>query len=343
MFVIYERTIFTNMKGDILYTVIQKLNEIPGVNVNILTGNGKANARLPDGKIQVRRNNYQKDWYVEIKTQLTPAMLPGLLDRLQDLVPKIVVADYITPKAKNLLKEKNIAYADTAGNIFLADDQLYIFTENNKTERKEIITGSRAFTKTGLKVLFLLLQHPEYVNEPYRFIAERAGTGLDTINKVFKALQKDKYIIPLTDREFRWNKRQELLTSWAEAYQKNLKPKLRQKRYRALVKDQNWKELSLPEETCWGGANAGDLLTGYLIADRWTLYTKQDFMTIMKAFKWIPDPNGDITLMEMFWNEKEEEKHVPPMLAYADLTEQDDPRYIETAKMIYEKYLKDNL
>lgn len=331
------------MKEDLIDTVVQKLNEIPGINVNILTENGKVDGRLTDGKIQICRNHYQKDWYVEIKNQLTPAMLPGLLDRLKDMVPKIMVADYITPKAKNLLKEKNIAYADTAGNIFLADDQLYIFIENNKTERKEIVTGSRAFTKTGLKVLFLLLQHPDYINETYRFIAEKAGVGLDTINKVFKALQKEKYLIPLTDKTFKWNKREELLTSWVEAYQKNLKPKLRQKRYRALEKNQNWKKLPLPEDTCWGGANAGDLLTDYLIADNWTLYTKQDFMTIMKAFKWIPDPNGDITLMEKFWNEKEEDKHVPPMLAYADLTEQDDPRYMETAKIIYEKYLKNIL
>lgn len=343
MFVIREQCKLANMKEDVLYTIVRKLNEIPGIHVNILAEEMKTANGMVDGKIQICRNQYQRKWNVEAKAQLLPAMLPGLLDRLSPIDPSIIIADYITPRAKNLLKEKNIAYADTAGNIFLADSQLYIYIENNKAERKEAVTGSRAFTKTGLKVLFLLLQYPEYINETYRFIAEKAGVGLDTINKVFKALQKDKYIIPVTDREFKWNKRKELLVSWVEGYQRTLKPKLRQKTFRALEKNQQWKELLLPEATCWGGANAGDLLTDYLIADHWTLYTAQDFMTIMKAFKWVPDPNGHITVIEKFWHEKGQDKHVPPMIAYADLTEHENPRYMETATIIYEKYLKDLL
>ena len=331
------------MEKDVLYTIVRNFNEIPGIKVKILAEEAQAAKDLHDAKIQLCRNHYQREWYVDVKKQLSPAMLPKLMARLPHAVPAMVVAEYITPKAKKLLKEENIAYADAAGNMFLADDEVYIYVENNKAERKEIITGNRAFTKTGLKVLFLLLQHPEYVNETYRFMAEKAGVGLDTINKVLKALQKEKYLIPVTDKEFKWNRKKELLISWVEAYQKNLKPKLRQKRYKALEKDQNWKELQLPEGTCWGGANAGDLLTHYLIADHWTLYTDQEFMTIMKAFRWIPDPNGDITLIEKFWQGAEKDEHVPPLIAYADMTEDDNPRYMETATIIYEKYLKDTL
>ena len=330
------------MEKDILYTIVRKFNEIPGITMNVLEGEAQAAKGWADG-IQLCRNQHQKEWYVEVKHQLTPAMLPGLLTGLPHAVPVLVVAEYITPTAKKLLKEENIAYVDAAGNMFLADEQLYIFVENNKAERKEVVTGNRAFTKTGLRVLFLLLQHPDYINETYRFIAERTGVGLDTISKVFKALQKEKYLLPLTDKTFRWNKRKELLLQWVEGYQRNMKPKLHQKRYRALEKDQHWKKLNLPEDTFWGGANAGDLLTDYLIADHWTLYTGQDFMTLMKAFKWIPDPEGNITLIEKFWHGEEQGAHVPPLIAYADLTEQDKPRYMETATIIYEKHLKDTL
>lgn len=331
------------MKTDLLHTIVQKLQAVPGISIKILAENVKTDSDKTDGKILISWNQYQRKWCIEAKTQFSPAMLPGLLGRLRDSVPMMVIADYITPQAKNLLKEKNIAYVDAAGNMFLADDQLFIFIENNKAEKKEVVSGSRAFTKTGLKVLFLLLQHPKYVNETYRFIAEKAGVGLDTINKVFKALQKENYLIPIRDKEFKWNKRKDLLISWVEAYQKNLKPKLRQKRYKALAKDQRWKELQLPEGTCWGGANAGEMLTDYLIADHWTLYTDQESMTIMKAFRWVPDPNGYIILIEKFWNQEGQAQHVPPLIAYADLTEEDDPRYMETANIIYEKYFKDIL
>jgi hypothetical protein len=330
------------MEIDLLYTIADKLNELPGIETLVLAEEQPAGGHLLDGIIQIAKAHYQKKWHITVKSQLTPAMLPGLLNRLRDVEePKMVIAEYITPGAKALLKEANIAYADAAGNTYLVDEQLYIYIENNKTVRKEIVTGNRAFTKAGLKVLFLLLQQPDYVNETYRFIAEKTGVGLDTINKVYKALQKEKYLIQVTDRTFKWNKREELLINWVEGYQKNLKPKLRMKTFKALDKHQNWKELHLPDETFWGGTNAGDLLTGYLIADRWTLYTGQDFMTLMKAFKWVPDPEGNISVVEKFWEDDWQEKWVPPIIAYADLTEEDNPRYMETAKMIYEKQLQD--
>ncbi|WP_017733063.1 type IV toxin-antitoxin system AbiEi family antitoxin [Nafulsella turpanensis] len=329
------------MKKGVLYTIVGKLREIPCI--DLVAEEAKIAKGFPDGKIQLNRNHYRKEWYLEVRTQLTPAILPGLLARLPQAVPIMVIAEYITPTARKLLKQENIAYADAAGNIFLVDDEIYVYVENNTAERKETVTGSRAFTKTGLRVLFLLLRHPEYINETYRFIAEKAGAGLDTISKVFKALQKERYLISVTDKAFSLNKRKELLLHWVEGYQRNMKPKLHQKRYKTLEKDQDWKKLSLPEDTCWGGANAGALLTDYLIADQWTLYTGQDFITLMKAFRWVPDPEGHITLIEKFWHGEEQGPHVPPLIAYADLTEQDNPRYMETATIIYEEHLKDTL
>ncbi len=329
------------MERDVIDIVTQKLNEIPEMDFQILTIAERAKGRSIDGKIRVKRNQYQRDWYVEFKTQLTPAMLPGLLSQRQDIKPMIVMAEYITPNAKKILQKENIAYADAAGNIFLADDRLFILIETNKAERKYTTTSNRAFTQAGLKILYVLLQHSEYVNEPYRFTAEKAIVGLDTISKVYKALKKEKYIIPINEKEYKWNKREELLINWIEGYIKNLKPKLRKRTFKALDNNQHWQDIPLPLNTCWGGANAGEILTGNLIADHWTLYTEQDFMTLMKAFKWIPDPNGKITVIEKFWKDDNQDNHVPPLIAYADLIEEDNPRYIETAKIMYEKQLKD--
>lgn len=338
-----EHARFANMDRDLLSAITEKLGNMHGVEIVALPEAAKKNGQQPDTKIRISRGQYQREWLVDCKKQLTPAMLPGLLDRLKDVARKMVMAEYITPKVKHLLREENIAYADAAGNIYVADELLYVFIENNKAEKKDRVSGSRAYTKAGLKLLFLLLEHPEYVNEPYRFLAEKADVGLDTISKVYKALQKEKYLLPIAGKTFKWNNREELLTKWVEGYHKNLKPKLRKRTFKALEKNQNWKELQLPEQTFWGGANAGDLLVDYLIADQWTLYTAQDFMLLMKAFKWIPDPQGPITVIEKFWEHEHQEKWVPPLIAYADLTEEDNPRYLETANMIYEKYLRNSL
>lgn len=328
------------METEILLTVVSKLEKLPGVDIRVLEKSNMPNHLLVDGVVQIRRKGYQRDWYVEVKRELIPATLPRLLQRLQEVKPLLLVSAYITPNAKLLLQQENVAYADAAGNVFIADDQLLLHIETGRTEKVYPAVNNRAFTKTGLKVLYLLLQHPNYINEPYRYIAEKAATGLDTINKVYKALLKEKYILPLNGKKYKWNKREQLLLSWVEGYTKTLKPRLQQRTFRPLEKEKDWKEYMLPAATCWGGANTGDLLTDHLIADKWTVYTKQDYKVLMKELKWIPDPNGNIQVLEKFWEEKCEKNHVPPLIAYADLVDSDDPRYMETAKMIYEKYLQ---
>ncbi|WP_125185171.1 type IV toxin-antitoxin system AbiEi family antitoxin [Botryobacter ruber] len=328
------------MEKEILYTITQKLKGIPGIDEIHLKEGILSNQPLVDGMLQIRRKGYQQDWHVAVKRELTPAMLPQILQRLQEVKPLLLMAAYITPNARQLMQQENVAYADMAGNMYLADDQLLLYIETGRSEKVYQAVNNRAFTKTGLKVVYLLLQHPGYLNETYRFLAEKAETGLDTINKVFKALLQEKYILPLNSKKYKWNKREQLLQDWVNGYAKNLKPKLQQRTFRSLEKMKDWKEYTLPPDTCWGGANAGDLLTNNLIAEYWTVYTRQDYKTLMKELKWIPDPNGNIQVLEKFWEEKCEENHVPPIIAYADLLEGDNPRYMEIAKTIYERYLQ---
>lgn len=57
-------------------------------------------------------------------------------------------------------------------------------------------------------------------------------------------------------------------------------------------------------------------------------------------------PEGDIEVLNTFWHlppDAEEPDLVPPILIYADLLTTLDPRNIETAKMIRDKYINDVL
>jgi hypothetical protein len=69
------------------------------------------------------------------------------------------------------------------------------------------------------------------------------------------------------------------------------------------------------------------------------LYTKETKTELMKKWRLIPDPTGKIQLYEKFWNNKTDQKYAPEILVYADLILTNDPRCMETAKMIYDKYL----
>lgn len=339
------------MEADILHIFIQQLNKLPNISFQLLDTEVWVSSFRIDGLIEIKQGRYCKNWYVEAKKEWTPVILLTWLDRLKNIEPKILVAEYISPKAKQILQAENIAYADTSGNIFLPDDKLYLHIEAHQVKRKKTLTSNRAFTKTGLKVVYYLLQNTQHMNATYRFIADHTKVGLDTISKVFQGLIKQKYLVALNNKEYAWNKRTQLMMKWAEAYTQNLKPKLHQKRYRALDKLQDWQKLKLPANTAWGSANAGEIWSNHLIADKWTLYTKQSFKTISQAFKWIPDPNGNITVIEKFWADTRinqpqfpmpEFNLVSPLIAYADLMASDNPRYLETAKIIYEQRIKEN-
>ncbi len=129
------------------------------------------------------------------------------------------------------------------------------------------------------------------------------------------------------------------------AYEEKLKPHLYVDTFRFLKEEDflNWKQLQLKNgETYWGGEPAGDLLTNYLRPAMFTLYTNETRADLMKNYKLVPDKAGNIKVYKKFWELKEIDKanHVPPLLVYADLINTGDPRNIETAQKIYERFLQ---
>ena len=135
-----------------------------------------------------------------------------------------------------------------------------------------------------------------------------------------------------------------MLDQWVSNYNRNLRPKLRTKRFRWLDKDIDWKEIKLPTGALWAGAYAAEQLTGHIIAENLEIYTRLPFESLMKAIKIIPDNNGDITVTEYFWNDKKEvNSFIESILLYADLLNTHNIRYIETASLIYKNHIHDKL
>jgi len=65
-------------------------------------------------------------------------------------------------------------------------------------------------------------------------------------------------------------------------------------------------------------------------------------MDLIKNYKLMPDTNGPIEVLEMFW-EQEDEKTAPPLLVYTDLMLEGGKRNKETAEKIYHEYIQTNL
>jgi len=330
------------MRDEILKIAIEKINALIGIECKVLKEEVRVMDRLIDAEIVIYQGNLEKKYYAEIKKKIVPDNIPRILEQTNNTKDLIFFADYITPTAKEMLRVNNIPYADTAGNMYLRNQNIYILIQTNKTNRNKLKTNTKAFNKAGLKVIYQFLINPEILNKPYRFIGEKAKVTIATVGVVLKDLLKEKYIIQTNDKVYRFQKRENLFTEWVREYNRNLRPKLKKKRYRWLNKNKNWRKVKLPDKTYWGGANAAEKLTEYLIADKIDIYTDLQFEEVMKELKIIPDNQGDITVTEIFWKNQNAQQ-IDPILIYADLLNQTNTRYLETANIIYTNYVQNKI
>jgi hypothetical protein len=273
----------------------------------------------------------------EIKKEIRKHHIPQLKD-LQDKVgPLMLVAERLYPNIKKALNEAGIDWMDVAGNIHLEEGETLIWIDHHTTtpiQQKK----NRAFTKTGLKVVFLFLDDEAWINKTYREIAEAADVALGNIKYVFDGLKEHELLYAKNKDVLKLKNREKLLDLWTTAFADELKPRIQKGRYNFINKEaeQNWKNLQLGELDHWGGEPAADLLTNDLKPVQYLLYTKKNRVELMKELKLMPDENGKVEIREPYWTVENELPNIAPRLViYTDLMVTGDPRKIKIAEEIY--------
>ncbi len=323
------------MEKDIINTTIENLYRVAGIQAH-----WEQKGPL-DGEINLQVNGIRLNLLAEVKKELREYQLEQIerIHKKHDNL--VIIAEHIFPKLKVHLREIGIAYIETNGNLFIQKKQLFCFIDTQKKHFNRKKETNRAFTKTGLKVLFHFLQKKELVNKTQREIAQTTGVALGNIPQIINGLKKMGYLIPLNGKKNIWENRKELLEMWVNQYAIELKPKLFKNKYH--LRD-NWQNINLNTEiTLWGGEPAADMLTNYLRPEKLTLYTKENNVNLMKNYRLIPDKNGELEVLEMFWNNAELNKTAPPLLIYADLIIEGGKRNIETAQKIYNEFIQPNI
>lgn len=300
-----------------------------------------------DGKINFRIANQNVKFTVLIKNELRNYQLPVIIKDARRIGDLLIVANHLFPKIKETLRENNIGYLETNGNIWMQKEKIFIWNEQQKTTKEPQPIGNRAFTKTGLKVLLHFLLNEEDINLPYREIAAITEVALGHVNYVMTGLQELGYLVKLNKKEFKLTNKKELLEKWMTAYGERLQPTLKVGSFRFLKEEEflDWKKLKLHKNKSWWGAEpAGDILTNYLKPETLTLYTVESRAELIKNYRLVPDEKGNVHVFYKCWNESAiGEKTAPPLLVYADLMNKGGKRSIETAQKIYNEYLQDRL
>lgn len=346
----HERIKKMNMKRDeILEKAIDQFATLTGVGMRILPDkllavNGNIRS---EAAIELTMGQQKTRFWAEVKNEIRETILPHLLKQLQKNPDEwLLVCQYIPKPIKENLKENGINYLETAGNCFIRKDGLFIYINNRTVTPQRQPKEGKLWKQAGLKFLFAILQQPRLLNNPYRAIADITKCALGNIGPFIEELKEEGYVKEGVEngRVFLFLENKELLRNkWIELFNAVLKPKLKLGRFRFIDSRmmQDWQNIAT-DDFYWGGEPAGALLTDFLQPEIFTVYTKKLKTKIMQQLRLVSDTNGNIELMEIFWNIDQfnfQDKIVPPLLAYAELITSLDSRNRETAERIKQIHL----
>jgi hypothetical protein len=298
-----------------------------------------------DGQLQF---DYEKNHFafnVEIKKDIRNHQLEKIQQQAINNSPFMLCTNRIFPKIKEVLRQNGIAWLEANGNVYFKQHGQTIWIDTQKPYTTEKDKANRAFTKTGLKVVFHFLLDSQLINEKHRELARKTNTALGNINNVLKGLKEMGFIVDQDKQTKVLINKKELVAKWITAYQEVLKPTLLIGTFRFINQDDyiNWQEIKLDTtNTHWGGEPAADILTGHLRPGKLTIYTDEPKTVLLKKYRLVPFEKGDILVYKKFWDEQPKEGNIVPiLLIYADLIGEDEKRCLETAQLIYENWLNE--
>jgi len=275
-------------------------------------------------------------YYVEIKLNINNAVIAFLLKHKKIIKhPLLLITRYVNNNRAEELKKNEIQFIDTAGNAYINYYPIYIFIKGNKHPDIFFINAQhRAFEPSGLKIIYTLLCYPDLIKKPYRYIAKITNVALGTVGWVMNDLINLGFVVEMGNIGRQLLNKKELFNKWCIYYNEKLRLKLLINKFKG---PKNWWiNYKLNKEYAqWGGEVAANKLTKHM--------KPQDIIIENKLRK---DPNGDIDFFERFWKFDRDNKFkeiVNPILIYVDLINTGNQRVIETAEIIYEKYINKHI
>lgn len=252
-----------------------------------------------------------------------------------------LAAEYVTPQQAENLRRLDITFFDTAGNAYLNEPGLYVFIKGNKTEVNKTNKTINLFNANGLKLLLHFLLQPGLENADYRTIEKETNVPRTTVGRIINDLERGGFLKRRVNRERFLTRKPELLRRWAEAYAEKLRIKLKPVRYRSAKQTGRWwKKINIEDyKAVWGGETGGAKLTNHLKPQTATVYADSSLPKLQAKYGLIKDEKGEFEILRKFWNFGEVGETAPPLVVYADLLATADERNLETAQIIYDKYL----
>lgn len=351
-FIINERVIMMNNEQQILDDAIHAFNADKKIQIRI--GAIKPKREPWDAGAIIKLGNDEYGIRTQVKKWVNHVNRGALLREIRKLKAQnregktLLATDYVNPNLAMALREENINYIDAVGNAFLAIGPIYIDIQGRKPHKPahEKVLGT-ALQPKGLKVVYILLAHQEMLNMAFRDIAKAAKVALGTVKNVFDDLKAQGYIAGDKTHERYWLKKQKLLNLWVTMYPQQIKAKHNIEKFE--TDKMFWYDgIDVRDfEAFMGGEEAAAELTNYLNPGTTQIYIEQQNINAIAKRAYLRRARGvrnntyTIEFLEPFVDVKymKNGDYAHPLIIYANLIDIADPRTVEVAELIYDKYL----
>jgi hypothetical protein len=342
---------------DILHTCMARLRNLPPVKgVRLVRGGKNPLHKEIDALLAVRTEMGQVHFGAQVKNMLRrplPEHLSITAPRIGK--PVLIMTRYVNPSIAESLKERRINFIDTEGNAFIYVPRLiYVDIQSRKPSQEQERRPRALFRPKSLQLLFVLLTQEGALNETIRALQAKAGVSFGRTASAMRELAERGYIHKGVGRGFEFTDKKALLEQWVANYGERLRPKLVLGDYKmspSIEEDApriiHETLAARPRSYAIGGSLAAYLLTKYYRG-----YTTEIFVhpgdadQLREKMRLIPAKDCNVTLFNLFSPEVIYSTAMTPfavahpLLVYAELLHHGGGREKETAKVIYDMFLK---
>lgn len=342
-------------KTDLLDQAVDALMQTTGLNIEVKHFKRRNYFDKGNSFIQVTINQKIYSFVVKIRNIDRFATITQIKHQFEEFEESpLLIALKLTDAAADKCRELGLNFIDLSGNAYVNEPGLFIFIKGQKGDPHKnthihFFKNTKALTPTNLRAVFVLLCNPDMLNASYREIAKVAGIALGAVGWIFNDLTARAITLGDSKNKNRvFIQQEKLILEWVTNYPIKLRPKLNPRRFKVNNLDW-WQKLDVNKyKALWGGEVAANKLTQYLKPNFYTLYLygeelKKNMNKLIIENKLVPDPNGNVEILETFWNLEGTyslSETVPALLVYADLIASNDPRNLEVSKMIYGRLVK---
>jgi hypothetical protein len=305
-----------------------------------------------DGTLELRVRTGEFEFPLDIKrTLLTSSMTNGLISRAKHEQPLMLFARYVSRSTGERLAEAGINFVDEAGNLHIAlGNEFHTLVLGKPQKRAE--PESKRLGAATVQVLFTCLAETDATALPVRELAAMAGVGKTAAAEARQKLVGEGILHESTGKPRKVADAKRLSELFLDGYHRILRPHLFIGRYRSQDRDpdlfvRRFSHFAKEHSLQWaltGGAGAAALDRFYR-GEETSLFMGKAPGDVSRLLTLLPDRKGPITLLRFFspltvFPRSEGYPIAHPWLLYAELLQNNEPRALEAAEEIRERYLK---